>query len=67
MRMSWPIWRDTEGWGEEDYARDAAFAAETGIAGNAEEVFVNGDSLIPGARPLDGVFKRRMLAGPAVG
>ncbi|MDP9481264.1 MAG: site-specific DNA-methyltransferase, partial [Actinomycetota bacterium] len=61
------IWRETEGWGEEDYAREAAFVAETGMAEDAEEVFVNGDSLVPGARPLDGVFKRRMLAGPTVG
>ena len=61
------IWRDTEGWGEEDYARDAAFVTETGMAEGAEEVFVNGDSLVPSARSLDGVFKRRMLAGPTVG
>jgi len=33
----------------------------------ADEVFVNGDSFIPEARPLEGVFKRLMLAGPGVG
>lgn len=36
-------------------------------AGGAGEVFVNGDSFIPGAKTLDGVFKARMLAGPVVG
>jgi len=29
--------------------------------------FVNGDSFIPKPRPLEGVFKRLMLARPAVG
>ena len=55
------IWRDTEGWGEEDFALDADFVRESGIAAGADEVFVNGDSFIPEARPLEGVFKQRML------
>jgi adenine-specific DNA-methyltransferase len=58
------IWRDTEGWGEEDYERDRDFVRETGMTGGANEVFVNGDSFIPEARALDGLFKERMLAGP---
>ncbi len=58
------IWRDTDGWGEADFERDRAFVEENGLAGGADEVFVNGDSFIPGARPLDGVFKERMLASP---
>jgi hypothetical protein len=36
------------------------------LAEGADEVFVNGDSFIPEARPLEGAFKRLMLAGPAV-
>lgn len=58
------IWRDTGGWGEADFERDRAFVEENGLAGGADEVFVNGDSFIPEARPLDGVFKERMLASP---
>ena len=58
------IWRDTEGWGEADFERDKDFVKENGLIEGADEVFVNGDSFIPEARPLEGVFKQRMLAGP---
>ncbi len=58
------IWRDTGGWGEADFERDRVFVEQSGLAGGADEVFVNGDSFIPSARPLDGVFKERMLASP---
>jgi len=61
------IWRDTEGWTEDDFERDRDFVQENGLAEGADGVFVNGDSFIPEARPLDSVFKRLMLAGPAVG
>ena len=61
------IWRDTEGWGEADFDRDRDFVRENSLAEGADEVFVNGDSFIPEARPLEGLFKRLMLAGPAVG
>jgi len=55
------IWRETEGWTEEDYQRDADFAAEQKLTEGADEVFVNGDSVIPGARSLDGLFKARLF------
>jgi len=61
------IWRDTEGWDTKDFERDRDFVLENGLAGDADEVFVNGDSFIPEARPLESVFKRLMLAEPAVG
>jgi adenine-specific DNA-methyltransferase len=61
------IWRDTEGWTEADYERDERFVREEGLAEGADEVFVNGDSFIPGARPLEAVFKGRMLAEPVQG
>jgi hypothetical protein len=61
------IWRDTENWGEADFERDRDFVQGNGLTEGADEVFVNGDSFIPEARPLEGVFKRRMLAGPGVG
>ena len=56
------IWRDTEGWTETDYERDEQFVREQGLANGADEVFVNGDSFIPEARPLEAVFKERMLS-----
>ena len=55
------IWRETEGWTEEDYKRDAAFVAEQKLTEDTDEVFVNGDSVIPSARSLDGVFKARLF------
>jgi adenine-specific DNA-methyltransferase len=61
------IWRDTEGWTEADFERDRDFARENVLAEDADEVFVNGDSFIPEARPLESVFKQRMLAEPANG
>jgi adenine-specific DNA-methyltransferase len=56
------IWRDTEGWAEDDYKRDRDFAAQQNLTDGADLVYVNGDSLIPGARALEGVFKARMFA-----
>ena len=61
------IWRDTEGWQQADYERDEQFVRDQGLTGGADEVFVNGDSFIPEARPLEAVFKQRMLAEPARG
>lgn len=55
------IWRDTESWGKEDYERDRAFVEQHAMAEGAQDLFVNGDSLIPGARPLEATFKRLML------
>lgn len=56
------IWRDTGGWEKKEYERDKKFVAEQKLTEGADEVFVNGDSLIPNARSLDGVFKARMFA-----
>jgi len=56
------IWRDSAGWGKAEYERDKKFAAEQKLTEGADEVFVNGDSLIPEAKSLDGVFKARMFA-----
>jgi len=55
------IWRDTEAWDEADFERDREFVHENALTEGADEVFVNGDSFIPEARPLEGVFKRLML------
>jgi len=56
------IWRETEDWQKEDYERDKQFVAEHNLAEGADEVYVNGDSLIPGARALEGLFKACMFA-----
>jgi adenine-specific DNA-methyltransferase len=56
------LWRDITGWGVEDYEREAAFVAEQKLTAGADEIYVNGDSRIPGARSLDGLFKARMFA-----
>jgi adenine-specific DNA-methyltransferase len=61
------IWRDTEGWSKEDLERDKSFIEKQGMDGGAQDVFVNGDSLIPDARPLEATFRKLMLsetAGP---
>ncbi len=60
------IWRDTEGWSKEDLERDKAFVEEQAMAAGAQDVFVNGDNLIPDARPLEATFKRLMLSEPVL-
>ena len=60
------IWRETRGWTKEDYRRDEEFVAAQNLTEGADEVYVNGDSYIPGARPLEGVFKARMFASGEV-
>ncbi|HGE71634.1 TPA: site-specific DNA-methyltransferase [Candidatus Poribacteria bacterium] len=56
------LWRDITGWKIEDYEREAAFVAEKKLTAGADEIYVNGDSRIPGARSLDPLFKERMFA-----
>ena len=57
------IWRETAEWKRDDFKRDKAFVDERGLAAGADTVFVNGDSLIPGAKPVEGLFRERMFAG----
>ena len=56
------IWRETEGWDKAALVRDKEFVAAQKLTEGADEVYVNGDSLIRGAKALDPVFKRRMFA-----
>ena len=56
------IWRETESWQKADFERDKKFATKHKLTEGADEVFVNGDSLIPNARALEPVFKSRMFA-----
>ena len=57
------IWRDTEGWSEDELAADRDFVAAEGMAEGADVVYVNGMSSIPAARPVEPLFKARMFAG----
>ncbi len=56
------IWRETKSWTQADYERDAAFVVGQQMTAGADDVYVNGDSYIPGAQALDGVFKARIFA-----
>jgi adenine-specific DNA-methyltransferase len=56
------IWRETEGWGKQDLERDKKFVSEKKLTDGADEIFVNGDSFIAGAKALEPVFKARMFA-----
>jgi len=40
--------------------------AKHNLAADVDEIYVNGDSRIPGARSLDPIFKERMFAGVEV-
>ena len=55
------LWRTTRGWKKEDFEADREFVAKQKLTEGAEDVFVNTDSFIEGARSLDPVFKRRMF------
>lgn len=57
------IWRETEGWEKSDFERDKEFVADHEMTEGTDDVYVNGDSLIAGARALEPVFKKRMFAG----
>ena len=55
------IWRTTRGWKQKEFEADRDFVAKHRLTEGAEDIFVNTDSFIPGARSLDPVFKRRMF------
>ena len=57
------IWRETEGWTEDDFVRDRDFVAQNNLVGDADTVYVNGDSAIPNAKPIEPLFKARMFVG----
>ncbi len=55
------LWRTTRGWDEKEFEADKEFVKKHKLTDGAEDIFVNTDSFIPGARSLDPVFKRRMF------
>ncbi len=64
-RQTTVLWRDTEGWEKPELERDKQFVLEQKLTADADEIYVNGDSFIPGAKSLDPVFKARMFAADA--
>ena len=56
------IWRETEGWSEDGFARDRDFVAQHDLLEGADTVYVNGDSAIPGAKPIEPILKALMFA-----
>lgn len=56
------FWRETDGWKEKDYKRDKEFVAAHKLTEGIDEIYVNGDSYIPGAQALEPFFKARMFA-----
>ena len=57
------IWRETAGWEKRDFERDKAFVKKHCLAAKDGSTYVNGDSLIPGARQVEGLFRDRMFDG----
>ena len=55
------IWRNTDGWTLEDRERDRDFVADNDMTTGADEIWINGDSMVKDARPLDPLFKQRMF------
>ena len=57
------VWRETADWKQDDFERDKAFVEEQKMIAEADEIYVNGDSLIPGVKPVEKLFRARMFAG----
>lgn len=55
------VWRTTLGWGQKEFEADRDFILKEKLIDGTEDIFVNTDSFIPGARSLDPVFKSRMF------
>ena len=55
------IWRETAGWGPSDYERDYRFIEAHNLTEGVDKVYVNTNSVIPGACVLDILFKRLMF------
>ena len=56
------IWRETKDWDEQDWERDYHFIQEQELTEGASEVYVNTNSIVPEAKPLDPLFKRFMFS-----
>ena len=55
------VWRNTEGWTLADRERDRDFVASADLTSGADEIWMNGDSMVADSRSLDTLFKQRMF------
>jgi len=55
------IWRETKGWQEVDFLRDKKFIYSNNLIDGAEIIYINGESCLSGATPIERVFKARIL------
>jgi adenine-specific DNA-methyltransferase len=55
------LWRTTRGWKQDRFEADRDFVAKQKLTEGAEDILVNTDSFIEGARSLDPVFKKMMF------
>lgn len=55
------FWRTTRGWKKADWEAEREWVETEKLTAAAEDVWVNTDSFIAGARSLDPVFKKRMF------
>ena len=56
------IWRKTEDWDEQDWERDYRFIEENKLTEGAAEVYLNTNSIVPEAKPIDPLFKKLMFS-----
>ena len=56
------IWRETKGWEEKDWERDYRFLEANELTEGASEIYVNTNSIVPEAKPLDPLFKKLMFS-----
>ena len=61
-RVAVVVWRETEGWTEDDYERDRKFVIERNLMNGADITYINGASCIPGTTELEPLFSARMFA-----
>ena len=57
------LWRDIEGWKEDDFQREKEWLTREKLLDGADRIYVNGTSSIEGAESLDPLFKRLLFAG----
>ncbi len=56
------IWRATKDWREHDWEQDCRFITQQKFTDGADKVYVNTDSIVRGAEPLDPLFKQLMFS-----
>ena len=56
------IWRETDGWEQQDWEQDCRFIEEHKFTEGADKVYVNTDSIVQETESLDPLFKRLMFS-----